>query len=240
MKAKVYHYGTYPRNNQVIVHNIELEQLAENVYCYVVEKHSCASEDWLGIVLYIGGEFYDIDHTVRHSISRPENLELAIKCVADYEGFVTSKMQDGKNISLMDMKVFENLGIDTTPLIRYREQREAARIAKNEERKKKEEEEKQHKIEQEKQRLAEARQDYKAGNEIDGEDFVAICREDNLHIHIRTVGTLYKSVYSLNKEGTLGLRVQRGKAKPKTDGVRKLIAEYNSFLESKDGQETKV
>lgn len=240
MKAKVYQYGAYPRNNQVVVHTIDIEQLAGDVYCYLIEKAVTEPEnDRLGVVLHIGENYFEFGHCSRRSISIPENMERAKSIATDYEAFVNAEMQNNQPVSVMYMKVYETLGMDTTPLIRYREQREAARIAETGARKQKEEQKRAGVIEQEKQRLMKIRQDYLVGNAIKGEDFVSICREDGFNIHIRTVGTLNNSVSSLNKSGSLRLWVQKGKARPKTDGVRKLIKEYNSFL-SKDGQETKI
>lgn len=235
MNTKVYQNGSYPRNNQIVVHTIDIEQIEENVYCYILDKEIANPDnDLLNIVLHIGGEYFEFGSYQRRILFLPENIERAKSIAADFSAFVNSEMQNNRPIPIMYMKVYELLGLDTTPLVQYREQREATRIAKNAERKQKEEEKKLYKMEQERQLLAKARQDYIAGNAIRGEDFVAICREDGFDIHIRTVGTLYNSVNSLDKSGTLRLRVRKGKAMPKTDGVHRLIKEYNSFLEKMD------
>lgn len=232
MNTKVYQNGTYPRNNQIVVHAIDIEQIEENVYCYILDKVIANPDnDLLNIVLRIGGKYFEFGCCQRRLLFLPENMERAKSITADFSAFVNSEMRNNRPISIMYMKVYEVLGLDTTPLVRYREQKEATRIAENAVRKQKEEEKRLYKMEKERQRLAKARQEYIAGNAITGEDFVSICREDGFDIHIRTVGTLYNSVNSLNKSGTLRLQVRKGKAKPKTDGVHRLIKEYNSFLE---------
>lgn len=235
MNAKVHQYGAYPRHNQIIVHLIEIEQLNENVYYHVISKDESAPQnDLLGIILQIAGNFFEIDQCSRQVLDTPQNIELANKIAKDYETFVNSKIKENRHVSLMDIKVYEKLGKDTAPLFQYREQRERAQQAAREEQERKREEKKQQEIELEKQRLASVKQKYIAGEEIDGEDFVSICKKDGLNIHIRTIGTLYKSIASLTKNGTIHIWKKRGKATPKTEGVYKLIKEYNSFLENKD------
>lgn len=235
MKVKVYQYGTYPRNNQIVVHCIDIEQLFDNVYYYLIEKSITAPEnDKLGIILHIKGNYFDFGHCFRREMNVQANIEYTKTITNDYVAFLNSKMQNNQHISLMDMKIYEKLCINTTPLIEYCKHREATLNAEKEARKQKEEQKKQSKIEQEKQRLIEVKQNYIKGSEISGEDFVSICREDGLTIHTRTVGFLYKSVSSLKKNGNMHIWKQKGKPMPKTDGVRKLIKKYNSFIDNKD------
>lgn len=237
MKAKVYQYGAYPRNNQIVVHTIDIEQLAGDVYYYIVEKAATEPDnDNIGLVLHIGGNYFNFFRCSRRTINTPQDLENVKNITVNFEAYINSKMQNNQPVSLMDMKVFEKLGKDTTLLIRYQEQREAARIAMKEARKQKEEEKKLREIEQERLRLIKVKQDYMNGNEISGADFVDICRIDGFVIHIRTIGTLYKSIASLDKKGHMGIWKQKGKAKPKTDGVNILIKEYNAFLDKNKSQ----
>lgn len=132
------------------------------------------NNDLLNIVLCIGGKYFEFGHCQRKIILLPENMERAKSIAADYSAFVNSEIQNNKPVSIMYLKVYEVLGLDTTPLVQYREQREAARIAENAVRKQKDEEKRLYQMKQERQRLAITKQDYIAGNAIKGEDFVSI------------------------------------------------------------------
>lgn len=229
MKAKVYKYGAYPHDYQIVVRTIDIEQLTGDVYCYLVRKAvTDPKNDKLGVVLHIGENYFEHCQCLRRIISIPVYMKRIKDIAADYEAFVNSEMQKNQYISIMCMTIYESLGINTTPLIQYREQRATNNIAERAARKLKEE--KLYEINPEKQRLATLRQDYIDGKEIKGEDFISICWDDGFVLNTRVLNSLRNSVSSLNKGGTLWLRVKNGKAKPKTGEVRKHIKIYNSFL----------
>lgn len=232
MKAKVLMYGKYPRNNQIVPHLIEIERLFDNIFCFVLEKGAYSTEnDMLSIIFYTGKNYYKITNCRRQTIFLPENLEKAKKISMDYGSFLNSQMENNQPITSIDLKICEELNIDTPSFIRYREQKAIAREVEKEERKKKEEEELQRANEKERVHLKEIRQKYINGQNINGEDFVALCRDAGIKVHIRTVGVLYSSVTSLNKNRSLTITYQNGKAKPKMDGVNQLIKAYNLSLD---------
>ncbi len=237
MKVKVYQYGAYPRHNQIVVHVIDIEPLAENVYGYVVKRDERNPEyDELGIILKIGDSFFEADRASRQFIKNADRLKIVVDVANDYEAHLNRKMENNLYISLMDVKVYETLGKDTSPLLRYREAWEQKKEEKRKMQIRQREEEEQQKIRAEAERLDALKQDYLDGKEVSGEDFVAICKRDGLELNPRTVGTIYRSVAYVTKEGRLRILRQARKKWPDTNGVWKLIETYNSFLDTRSSE----
>ncbi len=231
MKIKVFQYGSYPRNNQIVSHSIEVEQVDNDIYVYTVEKDkNDNSNDIVGIVLKIGDYFFEVDQCLRKTFELPQSRELAQRLISDYPGFVKERIEKNQHVSLMDIQVFKMLGIDTSPLFAHRKKGEDDRLASKEKRQKELEEKKQQEIVDENNRLLTLKQQYLDGQYISGEDFVDICRKDNFAIHPRTVGTFYNSVINLNKTPLMVYGKQRGK--PKLDGCCLAIRKYNEFLQN--------
>ena len=237
MKAKVYQYGQYPRHNQIVVHVIDIEPLAENVYGHVVKRNKENPEhDELGIILKIGDGFFELDSVSRQFIGNADKLKIAVDVANDYEAHLNWRMENDLYISLMDIKVYETLGKDTSPLLRYREIREQKKEEKRKMRIRQREEEEQQKIRAEAERLDASKQDYLDGKEISGEDFVAICKRDGIELNPRTVGSIYRSVLHVTKDGQLHILRQARNRWPNTNGVQKLIETYNSFLDTRSSE----
>lgn len=235
MKEKVFQYGAYPRNNQIVSHSIEIEYLENGIYVYIVEKDdNDDSYDKVAIVLKIGDHFFEMGQCWRKTFELPQNQELAKRLVADYEGSVQENIEKNQNVSIMDVKIFEMLGKDTAPLFEYRKKKESERQAAREKRKQESVDKKQRQRDVDNNRIANTKQEYINGESISGRDFATICRRDGLDIHIRTIGTLNNSVSELNKEGRIQVWKERGKACPNTEGVRKLLKAYNAFLQTKE------
>lgn len=237
MKTKVYQYGAYPRHNQIVAHTIDIEPLAENVYSYVAKRDEKDPKyDELGIILKIGDSFFKVDRVNRWLTEDADSLKMVVDIANDYETYLNRKMEKDQRISLMDIKVYETLGKDTSPLFRYKAAREQKAEEKRKIRMQQKEEEKQKRIRAEAERLDTAKQNYLDGKEISGEDFVAICKRDGIKINPRTAGTIYRSVSYVTKSKQMRIFRQAQKRWPNTDGVQKLIETYNSFLDTRSSE----
>ena len=209
MKAKVLKYKF--DGNTVVAPYMELEAYAENIYLSLSDKNE------------YGNENYDYFHVV----CKVENIYFSC---GQY-----SRLQDAENgnhVSLLSIRVFEELGLDTVPLLQAREAYRKKQEQRRQEQKEQEEEKRRLEEAKWQQELDEEKQKFLNGEYIPANMFLEITKRDGFEIHIRTKGTLNRHVCGLNKSGSIRFYKKRGCRTPDFSGCHKAIAAYLTFLET--------
>ena len=238
MKTKTFNYGAYPRDNDIVVNYLELTPLVgDNVFTSLYEKDERGETafDTLYIILRVK-DIYFVQDTYRRSDTENDRFQQSIASHCENWIDITLKnaAQD-RFIRKMEIRVFEELGLDAAPLIRSRET--FLKNREEEERRKKEEYERQRKEaaeqreREENERLDKVKADFLADRYIDPDDFLAIAKRDGYDIHIRTIGTIRKRITSMRKDGSYSYRHIKGKPRPNTEGFGKALFGYLEFLE---------
>ena len=121
MKAKVFKYKF--DGNTVVAPYMELEPYAENVYLSLSTKNKYGneSEDIFHVVCKIENVFFSCGQHSRRFLDKEERKETT---AAYCKNWITNTLLDSKrevHISLLSIRVFEALGLDTAPLRQARE-----------------------------------------------------------------------------------------------------------------------
>lgn len=232
MKAKVFKYKF--DGNTVVAPYMELEPYAEDVYLSLAEKNEYGNEneDYYHVVCKIGNVYFSCGQHLRRTLDKEGHREEA----AGYcKNWIANTLQDaanGHHVSLLSIRVFEELGLDTAPLLQAREaylkkqeQRRLEQKEKEEEKRRQEEVKRQQELDKEKQKFLD-------GEYIPATVFLEIIKRDGFKIHIRTKGTFNRHVSALNKSGSIRYYKQRGCRTPDFSGCHKAIVAY---LESVSG-----
>ena len=231
MKVKVLKYKF--DGNTVVAPYMELEAYAENVYTSLSAKNEYGNEDddCFHVVCKIENVYFSCGQYSRRILDKEGHREEA----AGYcRNWITNTLRDAENgshITLLSIRVFERLGLDTAPLLQareaYRKKQEQRR------RKQKEKEDERRRLEEAKwqQTLDEGKQKFLDGGEITADIFLSITKRDGFEIHIRTKGTLGRHVKGLDKSGRIRYSKQRGCRTPDFSGCHNAIAAYLKFLE---------
>lgn len=203
MKAKVFKYKF--DGNTVVAPYMELEPYAENVYLSLSTKNEYGneSEDIFHVVCKIENVFFSCGQHSRRFLDKEERKEAT---AAYCKNWITNTLQDlerGVHISLLSIRVFEALGLDTAPLWQAREAYLKRQEQKRLELKAKEEKEQRLKEKEWQQQIDDCKQSFLNGERIEANVFLEIAKRDGFEIHIRTKGTFNKSVNGLTKSGTI-------------------------------------
>ena len=231
MKVKVLKYKS--DGNTVIAPYMELEVYAENVYISLLAKDEYGNEDndCFHVVCKIENVYFSCGQYSRRILGKEGHREEA----ADYcRNWITNTLQNAENgshITLLSIRVFEELGLDTAPLQRAREVSRKKQEQRRREQREKEDERRRLEEAKWQQTLDEGKQRFLNGDEITADIFLAITKRDGFEIHIRTKGTLGRQVKGLDKSGRIRYSRQRGCRTPDFSGCHKAIAAYLKFLE---------
>lgn len=233
MKAKVFKYKF--DGNTVVAPYMELEPYAENVYLSLSTKNEYGneSEDIFHVVCKIENVFFSCGQHSRRFLDKEERKETT---AAYCKNWITNTLQDlerGIHISLLSIRVFEALGLDTAPLWQAREAYLKRQEQKRLELKAKEEKEQRLKEKEWQRQIDDCKQSFLNGERIEANVFLEIAKRDGFEIHIRTKGTFNKSVNGLTKSGTIYFRKCKGKRTPDFTGCQHAIADYLNFLASR-------
>ena len=123
-------------------------------------------------------------------------------------------MRRGDILKNLYVKIYEELGLNTAPLIEYQQKRterihtESVRLQQ-----------------QEQERLESEKEKFNAGNFIDMNDFLALCKQAGVVIPLRTHGTFNARVINVSPK-QIGYRIIPKKRAPKLDGCFKIINAY--------------
>lgn len=186
MKAKVFKYKF--DGNTVIAPYMELEPYAENVYLSLSTKNEYGneSEDIFHVVCKIENVFFSCGQHSRRFLDKEERKEIT---AAYCKNWITNTLQDSKrevHISLLSIRVFEALGLDSAPLWQAREAYLKRQEQKRLELKAKEEEEQRLKEKEWQRQIDDCKQNFLNGERITANVFLEIAKRDGFEIHIRT------------------------------------------------------
>lgn len=230
MKTKVIKYDK--SGNKVINAFLELEPVAENVFkaFYKPAEYGGSQQDLFTVVFRINEVYFSIGNTSRVNLEHDENCkQLEERC----SGWIQDVMEsvDRHNyIRLLEIRVFEMLGMDTSPLW---QSREIAENRRKEEARLREEKAREERIRREKEHdemLDEQKRRFLAGEKIQPEHFLELAKRDGFEIHIRTKGTFAKSVRMFDKWGTIYYIKAKGRRKPDFTGCQNAIEGYLKLL----------
>lgn len=234
MKIKVWGYNS--SGDKVVAHHYELEKVSDNVFYRVKEPSTHDSElDCLEVIFKTGNVYFAIDCTYRRTLLREDIKSKCQKIADDFPGYIADVIQAGGFISLLHIKVFEELGLETAPLIRQREKYQREKQEKiaacNREEKIREEQKRKEKEERRQKELVQATANFLAGNFIDSEDFLDLCQQHGVPLTIRTVGTIRSSIPEISPHSAQQRRLKSG-GYASTDGCFKAIDALLKALKS--------
>lgn len=127
MKVKVITYSSSVMN-KVVRKYMELTAVNESVYYALLEQHPNNREmDELCLVLRVGDTYFDYQDVHRISLRQPAFIEAATDFAEHFIERVEQLMQRGEFLRLSLIEVCMEQGMDTVPLMAYREQRERRR-----------------------------------------------------------------------------------------------------------------
>lgn len=232
MKTKVLKYDS--TGNKVVAGYMELQPLRENIYTALVQENEYGNtgEDVLYVIFEVNGTCFVYHRTYRNTIERESYLSEITECYKNWIGNVLEAARQQKYIRLLEIRVFEEAGLDMAPLLQSREAALKRKEEEARERERKAAEEKERRETEWQRKLDKCKQQFLSGELITGEEFLEIAKRDNFDIHIRTKGTFNSRVRQLNKSGGIRYSKPRGSRTPDFSGCHKAIAGYLKFLET--------
>ena len=124
MKTKFLCYSR-SNPNQVVWHYAELEKIGAGVYIYLQQKDQYREEDdMIAIVLQLDNVFFEHGVYSRRYLSGKNVVAVGTEFLASFHLNIEQTMQEGRHLQLLFVRIYEELGRDAAPLIRYREERE--------------------------------------------------------------------------------------------------------------------
>ena len=210
--------------NKIVTHHAELEKVGDNVYTYLFKKDPYREDDDLiAVVLNVEGVYFQEGAYSRRSLRGKDLAHVGSTYVQNFHKTIEETMQQGRYLPIMSVRIYEELGRDTAPLLKYREDRKERLRQQDEERSRQREQAKKEAEARQIRRLQDEKAKFIAGEFISTEDFVALCRQEGIAIPLRTHGTLNRSVTALSHKTGIRFRRQVGKRAPQLDGCRKLL-----------------
>lgn len=223
MKTNILRYSLSSLN-KVVTHHTELEKVGDNVYTYLFKKNPYREDDDLiAVVLNVEGVYFQEGTYNRRSLRGKDLAQVGSTYVQNFHKTIEETIQQGRLLPIMFVRIYEELGRDTAPLLKYREERKERLRQQDEERCRHREQAKKEAEARETQRLQDEKAKFIAGEFISTEDFVALCRQEGIAIPLRTHGTLNRSVLALSHKTGIRFRRWAGKRDPQFDGCHKLI-----------------
>ena len=141
MKAKVFKYKS--DGNTVVAPYMELEPYAENVYLSLSRKneHGNEDDDCFHVVCRIENVYFSSGQYSRRFLKGEDRREKAATYCRNWIADTLQGAKRGSFVSLISVRVFEALGLDTTSLVQARESYKRKQEKKRREQEKKEAEE---------------------------------------------------------------------------------------------------
>lgn len=230
MKTKIIKYDK--SGNKIVNAFLELEPVAENVFkaFYQPAEYGGSSQDLFTVVFRINEVYFSIGNTSRAYIECDENCKrLAERCRTWIQDVMESVARHDY-IRMLEIRVFEMLGMDTSPLWQSREIAENRRKEEARLREKKAREERIRREKEHDEMLDEQKHRFLAGEKIQPEQFLELAKRDGFEIHVRTKGTFAKSVRMLDKNGTIHYVKAKGQRKSDFTGCQNAIESYLRLL----------
>lgn len=121
MKAKVLKYKF--DGNTVVAPYMELEAYAENIYLSLSDKNEYGNEnyDYFHVVCKVENIYFSCGQYSREMLGREEQKEKLVKYCKNWIANMLQDAENGNHVSLLSIRVFEELGLDTVPLLQARE-----------------------------------------------------------------------------------------------------------------------
>lgn len=122
MKAKVFKYKS--DGNTVVAPYMELEPYAENVYLSLSRKNEYGNEDddCFHVVCRIENVYFSSGQYSRRFLKGEGCREEAATYCRNWIADTLQSAERGAFVNLISVRVFEALGLDTTPLVQAREE----------------------------------------------------------------------------------------------------------------------
>ena len=134
MKTKFLCYSR-SNPNQVVWHYAELEKVGEGVYIYLQQKDQYREEDdMIAIVLQLEDVFFEYGTYNRRFLADKDVVATGAEVLKNFHRTIEQTMQEGRHLQLLLVRIYEELGLDAAPLIRYREERRLRLQREDEER----------------------------------------------------------------------------------------------------------
>lgn len=176
MKTRFLRYSL-SKLNQVVRHYAELEKVGEGVYTYLKSKDQYReADDQIGIVLQLDNVFFEYGVYSRRFLVGQNVAEAGAQFLAAFHQIVERTMQEERHLQLLFVRIYEELGLDAEPLIRYREGYRECLRQKDEEKKRIEEEKRRQAEDRKQERLKEAEEKFVAGEFVSREEFIGLCK----------------------------------------------------------------
>lgn len=234
MKTKFLCYSdSHP--NQVVWHYAELKKVGDGVYTYLQQKDQYREEDdIIAVVMQLENVFFEYTTYNRRLLSDKDVAVAGTEVLKNFHRTVEQIMQEGWHLQPLFVRIYEELGLDAAPLIRYREECQLRLQQEDEERERRNEEQRRQAGEQQRERLRQAGNRFLAGESISSVDFIGLCKLEQIPIPLRTHGTLSRSVIELSRDSICHSHTKSG-AKPKLDGCFAMAeALYEKLSETMD------
>ena len=237
-KTKFLRYS-HSKLNQVVWHYAELKKVGDGVYTYLRQKDPYREEDdMIAIVLQLENIFFEQGAYSRRHLSGKNVTAAGTEFLANFHSNIELTMREGRHLQLLFVRIYEELGHDAGPLIRYREERQLRLQQEAEEQKRRKEYLQRQAEEQQRMHLQQAGNRFLAGEFISCEDFIGLCKLERIPIPLRTHGTLHRSVIELSRN-SIRHRRTKGKASPKLNGCFALVeALYEKLTKTMDSNAT--
>lgn len=231
MKTKILRYSRQ-KLNQVVTHYVELEKVCDSVYTYLYKKDNHREEDdQIAVVMQIENVYFQ-EGTYSRGFLKTKNLsEIGSAFVANFHKMIEDIMQGNQFLPILYVRIYEESGRDITPFLQYRENRIQKLEQQKQERMREKERAEQQSAAREKERLQAEKDKFIAGKSIRAEDFIALCKQEEIEIPLRTHGTLNRSVVAISPMN-IRYQKQRGKQPPKLDGCFALARALKQKLEA--------
>lgn len=230
MKAKVLKYKF--DGNTIVAPYMELEPYAENVFISLARKNEYGneSEDCFHVICKIDDVHFSCGQYSRRTLDKEGHREEAADYCRNWIANIIQDVEKGSYIQLLAVRVFEALGLDSTPLVQAREAHAKRQEQKRLEQKRKEEEDRKLEEARRQQQLDENKRKFLDGEKITAKMFLEITGRDGFDIHIRTKGTFNRHVTAIDRNGTVSFRKYKGRRTPDFTGCHKAVADYLAFL----------
>lgn len=232
MKTKFLRYSIH-KQNQVVWHHAELEKVGEGVYSYLKSKDPYREEDDLiAIVLQLDNIFFEYGTYMRRHLVKHDVVAAGSQFLANFHRTIKQTMQQGQHLQIFFVRIYQELGLDANPLIRYREERRLRLQQQDEEKRRLKEQKQRQAREQEHERLKNVGKEFTAGQFISCVDFISLCQQHDIPIPPRTHGTLLRAVRQLSLN-QINYSRMKGKRSPKLDGCFLLVKSLRAKLTAK-------
>ena len=199
MKTRILMYSS-KELNKIVQKYVELDKISEHVYTFLVDKNKYddPEQDLLDVVLCTSNVYWREATYQRKTLSQPGFVEGEEYLALHLAEHIDQIMRRGDFLKNLYVKIYEELGLNTAPLIEYRQKRterihtESVRLQQQ-----KQAEETQAQ-QQEQKRLEGKKEKFLNGELISKVDFLTLCKQSGVKIPGRIHGTFNTYVLTVS------------------------------------------